>query len=121
MNTLDRYSPVSGILLIMLTFLLAALIAAAGRQQARAELAATPALPILYLPTSVPTVQPTDMPIVVQSAPTVAAPTPIVIERQVIVQVVVTTTPEPAQLQTLSIPENEEPLSPALLREAQDK
>jgi hypothetical protein len=122
LNWLDRQSPFTGMAIVALTFLVAAAIAAAGRQQARVEMVQpTAPLPILVIATAMPTIVPTEAPVMIQAAPTIAPPTP---EPQVIVQqvqVIVTATPEPPALQTFAVQSDEEPLSPALLREAMDQ
>ncbi len=92
----------------------------------------TAALPITpqvvyIIATALPTAIPTPAPVVVQmAAPTV--PPPVVIERvveRVEVQtlvIVATPTEVPGpQLQALSVPEEEEPLTDAQMREAQDQ
>jgi len=145
MNTLDRHSSAMSLLLVVFVFGVAAFVAAAGRLPEPALVQPTPAL-IYVLSTPVPTVQPTpdttmqqeldalrarvaeleaerskidnvmlDAPaaapqVIVQAAPA-AAPT---LPPQ--------PTPAPVvQLQAVNVPEGEEPLSPALLREAQDR
>jgi len=131
MNRLDNISSANALLLVCGVLVLSAFIAAGGRQPAQPVVAPTPAMPILVIATAVPTVVPTAVPtvetrIMVQAAPTQVPPTPepqIIVERQVI-EVIVTAVPaptEPPQLQTFSIPEGEDPLSDALLREAMDQ
>ncbi len=132
----DRNSPMAPLLLVVGTFALAALVAAVGRVP-EAVIQPTPPLPILYLPTIVPTMQPTpDTQVLLELAAlrtrvaeleaerSVPAPQPVYVEMAAPQAAPTMPPPEPAeapQLQTFSVPEEEEPLSDAQMREAQDQ
>jgi len=131
MNTLDRYSSTIALLIVVGTFAAAALVAAAGRVP-EAVLQPTPALqPILIIATVQPTPTP-DMQVQQELAELRArvaeleaersAPEPQVLAASVSQAAPTVAPPTPGpQLQTFVVQSDEEPLSPALLREAMDQ
>jgi len=131
----EPYSSNMAIVLVLATFILAALISAMGRTP-QPVIVPTPALPILYIPTAEPTAPPPTPDMAVQQelaelrarvaeleqAQRAPAPEPVYIEMAApqAAPTVAPPTPEPGPaLQDVNV--DDEAISPALLREAQDQ
>src|SRR6266545_5240970 len=136
MKALDQYSGTVALLIVIGTFAAAALVAAVGRLPEPAIIQPTAPLPII-IATSLPTVPPTPDTTMLQEIAalkarvaeleaerSVPAPEPVYVEMAAPQAAPTMPPPEPAeapQLQTFSVPEEEEPLSDAQMREAQDQ